>query len=175
MNRIKNIAFSALLSLGALSAITYTACNKDACKDVVCQNGGTCVSGACSCPTGYEGNNCQNKTRDRFVGTWQGSDVCNSATYTITLTIGATSTSDVTALISNPGGFGTGVTITGTVSSSNTLSFTSANVGGGRTLTGTMTFTGGTSTSDPTNMTFAYSVTPTTGSADVCNGSYTKQ
>jgi hypothetical protein len=175
MNRIKNIAFSALLTLGALATITYTACNKDECKDVVCQNGGTCVSGSCSCPTGYEGTNCQNKTRDRFVGTWSGQDVCNSGTYTINLTVATSSSSDVNALISNPGGFGTAVIITGTVSSSNTLTFTGVSVGGGRTLTGTMTFTGGTSTTNPTAMTFAYTVTPTSGSADVCNGTYTKQ
>jgi hypothetical protein len=70
MNRIKNIFFSVALTLGAFTAITYTACNKDECKDVVCQNGGTCVSGACSCPSGYEGTNCETLWTTKFIKTW---------------------------------------------------------------------------------------------------------
>jgi hypothetical protein len=175
MKRMKTIAVSVLLTLGAFSAITYTACTKDECKDVDCGLNGTCISGACSCATGYEGTNCQTKTRDRFIGTWTGSDVCGSGTYTITLTIGSSSTSDITALISNPGGFGTAVTITGTVTGPNTLTFTEANVGGARSLSGTMTFSGGTTTTDPNAMTFNYTVTPAVGSPDVCSGTYTKQ
>jgi hypothetical protein len=174
MNKIKNIAFTVLLSLGAFSTVTYTACNKDECKDVVCNNGGTCVGGTCSCPTGYEGSTCLTKTRDKFVGSWSGQDVCGSGTYTITLTVAASTSSDVTAIVTNPGGFGTPVTVTGTVASGNTLSFNNVSVGGGRTLNGTMTFTGGSTTTNPNAMTFAYTVTPTTGSADVCNGTYTR-
>lgn len=173
MNRIKNIAFSTLLAIGAFSAVTYTSCSKDDCEDVVCNNGGTCVGGSCACATGYEGSTCDTKTRDKFVGTWAGSDVCTSGTYTITLTIGSSS-DDVSALVSNPGGFGTSVTITGKVISSTQLSFTNANVGGGRTLNGTMTFSGGTTTTNPTAMRFQYTVTPTVGSADNCTGDYTK-
>lgn len=29
------------------------------CKDITCQNGGTCDAGTCSCPTGYTGDLCQ--------------------------------------------------------------------------------------------------------------------
>jgi hypothetical protein len=77
--------------------------------------------------------------------------------------------------VTNPGGFGVPIVITGVVESTNTLRFTNTNVGGGRTLTGTMTFSGGTSTTMPNNMAFSYTVTPATGSADVCNGTYTRQ
>jgi hypothetical protein len=174
MSRLKNIAFSALLAVGAFSAITYTSCTKDECKDVTCNNGGFCVGGSCSCPTGYEGGSCDLKTRDKFVGTWSGQDVCTSGTYTINLSI-SSSSNDINAIITNPGGFGTSVTITGTVISATQLSFTNANVGGGRTLTGTMTFSGGTTSTNPTSMAFQYVVTPTVGSSDNCTGSYTKQ
>ncbi|MBN8671717.1 MAG: calcium-binding EGF-like domain-containing protein [Chitinophagales bacterium] len=167
MKSIRNVALSALLTIGAFSAITYTSCNKDECKDVVCKNGGTCAAGVCSCPTGYEGTNCETVSRDKFVGNWSGSDACTSGTYTIALSV-AKSTNDINALVNNPGGFGGTVQITGTVTGKNTLSFTNASVGGGRTLTGSMTFNGNA-------MTFAYTVTPATGSADVCNGTYTKQ
>ena len=66
----RNIALSALITIGGFSAITYTSCTKDECKDVVCQNGGTCVSGNCSCPTGYEGSNCQSLSTAKFIKTW---------------------------------------------------------------------------------------------------------
>jgi hypothetical protein len=37
-----------------------SACKKDPCEGVTCQNGGTCVgTGACSCATGYEGTTCE--------------------------------------------------------------------------------------------------------------------
>jgi hypothetical protein len=167
MKSLRNIALSAIMTIGAFSAITYTSCNKDECKDVVCQNGGTCVNGTCSCPTGYEGANCETKSRDKFLGNWSGSDKCGSGTYNVSLTIG-TSTNNINALVNNPGGFGGTIQITGAVTASNKLSFTNASVGSGRTLTGTMTF-------NNNSMTFEYTVTPATGSPDVCNGTYTKQ
>lgn len=168
MKSIRNIAFSAILTIGAFSAITYTSCNKDECKDVVCKNGGTCVSGKCSCATGYEGTNCETVSRTKMVGSWSGSDACTSGTYSIALTVAASSSSDVTALVNNAGGFGSTIQISGTVTASNTLSFTNQSVGGGRTLTGTMTFNGNA-------MNFKYTVTPATGSVDNCEGNYVKQ
>ena len=93
MKSIRNIAFSALLAVGAFSMVTYTACNKDECKDVVCQNGGTCVSGTCNCATGYEGTNCETQVRAKFVKTWTASDkdITNGddlATYTSSIVNG---------------------------------------------------------------------------------------
>jgi hypothetical protein len=32
---------------------------KDPCEKIVCQNGGACLNGSCSCPTGYEGPACE--------------------------------------------------------------------------------------------------------------------
>jgi len=169
MRSIKQIALTVLLTVGAFSAITYTACNKDACSGVTCQNGGTCASGTCTCPTGYQGTNCQILTRENFVGTYNGSDQCGTGTYTITLTITDASTNNISVLINNIGGFGTNITATGVVTSSNTVTITSANVGGNsRVLTGTMTFTGST-------MVFQYSVTSSTDPVDNCQGTYTKQ
>ncbi len=95
MNRIKTIAFSALLSIGAFGAITYTACNKDECKDVVCSNGGTCVSGTCSCPAGYEGATCQTLSTAKFIKTWTAPNDMNVASgvklnaYTCIITQGS--------------------------------------------------------------------------------------
>ncbi|MEO6830994.1 MAG: calcium-binding EGF-like domain-containing protein [Chitinophagaceae bacterium] len=175
MNKIKNIALAALMTIGTFGVVTFTACNKDACKGVVCQNGGTCdASGSCVCQTGFTGTNCEKLVRDEFIGTWSGTDVCGSGSYTITLTVN-TSTNNINALVNNPGGFGPAITITGVVTSANALSFTNANAGGGRTLSGTMTFTGGSATTGATAMQFVYTVTPASGAADNCTGNYTKQ
>ncbi len=93
MKSIRNIAFSALLTVGAFTAMTYTSCNKDECKDVVCQNGGTCDAntGNCVCPTGYEGTNCETKSRDKFVGSYVGSETCDAGTDNYTITLAANS------------------------------------------------------------------------------------
>lgn len=38
------------------------ACSKsDPCADTKCQNGGTCIGGACDCPPGYTGTLCQSE------------------------------------------------------------------------------------------------------------------
>lgn len=168
MKSIRNIAFGALLAIGAFSVVTYTSCTKDECKDVVCQNNGTCVSGTCNCPTGYEGTTCQTKSRDKFIGTWAGADVCNSGTYNVTLSV-ASSSNEVNALVNNPGGFGNAITITGVVSSANELTFTNQSAGGsGRLINGKMSISGNA-------LTFEYTVTATIGADDACKGTYAKQ
>jgi len=83
MKSIRNIAFSALLTIGAFTAITYTSCNKDECKDVVCNNGGSCDNGTCVCPTGYTGSSCDNEVRASYYNTYKGNGFDNEGdTYT---------------------------------------------------------------------------------------------
>lgn len=101
MKPIKNILFSAMLTLGAFGAITYTACNKDECKDVVCQNGGTCDGGNCNCPAGYEGDRCQSKSNAKYVGTYTAVDAIG--TYQVTITADPTDPSKV--LVKNLGDY----------------------------------------------------------------------
>ncbi len=105
MKKIRNVAFTALLSFAAFTTITYTACTKDECKDVVCNNGGFCVSGTCSCPTGYEGPSCDTKSNTKFVGTYSVTETCggtNSTPYQVTITAG---TGPTDLLISNLGNY----------------------------------------------------------------------
>jgi hypothetical protein len=74
MKSLKQIAFGLILTVSAFGATLYTSCNKDKCKDVVCQNGGTCSEGNCSCATGYEGTNCETKETAKFVKSWTAAD-----------------------------------------------------------------------------------------------------
>lgn len=110
MKSIRNIALSAFLTVGAFTTMTYVSCNSDPCKDVVCQNGGQCVDGTCSCPTGYEGTSCETKSNAKFVGVYTATEDCSSGSYQVTITAGTNGT-DV--LVSNLGNYG--CTTTGTI------------------------------------------------------------
>jgi hypothetical protein len=149
MKKARLILTASLLTIGTFSAITFSSCSKDEV-----------------CPVGYTGKDCKTLVRNNFVGSWSGQDICTSGTYTISLTVSASS-NEINALVTNPGGFGGTVVITGVVTGDNTLQFSNQDVGGSRTLNGTMTFTG-------SSMSFAYTVQGI-ATTDNCNGSYTKQ
>jgi len=149
MKKTRLFLAASLLTIGTFSAVTMSSCGKD---DV--------------CPVGYTGKDCKTLVRDGFIGTWSGSDVCTSGKYDVTLTVGASS-NEIKALVNNPGGFGAAISITGEVTSENTLEFSSQDVGNGRTLAGKMVFTGN-------DMSFSYSVKGTIDN-DQCNGTYTRQ
>ncbi len=166
MKRMKTVAFTLLLAFGAFSAITYTSCSKDECKDVTCVNG-TCIGGACSCPTGYEGTQCQTESRTKFIHQYTVNASCQ-ASYVANITAGTGS--DVTqVVISNLANMnsaaGTTTTVTATVNGNeitipeqNVVGFTSATItasGSGTIANGviTMNYTvkAGTTTNTCTN------------------------
>jgi len=68
---IKTIFLSALSTIVAFTAVTYTSCTPDKCKSVVCAYGGVCNEGSCICQSGYEGAQCEFITRDKFLGVYQ--------------------------------------------------------------------------------------------------------
>lgn len=167
MKSIKHIAFAAFLTLSAFCAIFYVSCSKDPCKGVTCNNGGTCSSGNCTCPTGWIGSNCQTHA---IIGTWNGSDACSvGGPYNnITIKVDPSSTDSSKVLINNPGGFGTSVTISGTLSTDGkTVTYTNQSAGV-VTLSGTMVL------SDNTHFTHSYTAVDTSTTA-TCSGNYTKQ
>ncbi len=140
MKAFKNAAFTALLTMGVFSTALYTSCSKDDCKDVVCNNGGTCVSGTCSCPSGYEGSTCQTASASKITGTYTSSETCQppvaGGNWSSTLT---QSSGDATKIIiSNFGDSGSNVT--GKVSGTGiTLDNTQI---GGQTVSGSGTVNG---------------------------------
>lgn len=58
----------ALLLVGVLTV--FAACGKDACKEIVCQNGGECMDGDCACPPEFEGNLCEYVAIGDYLGTY---------------------------------------------------------------------------------------------------------
>ena len=76
MKLIRRIALTALVTFTTFGAVTFTSCNPDECKDVICNNGGSCNStdGSCTCATGYEGAACETEMRKKFMDTWTASD-----------------------------------------------------------------------------------------------------
>jgi len=67
----KTTLLSALGAMARFTAVTYSSCNNDKCKAIVCAFGGTCNDGVCTCPTGYEGPQCEKVMRDKFLGVYQ--------------------------------------------------------------------------------------------------------
>ena len=72
----KSIFFAVCAFMAVASTVTYTSCEKDACDDLKCKNGGSCAEGFCRCKTGYEGAVCELKIADRFLGTYVGYNHC---------------------------------------------------------------------------------------------------
>lgn len=56
-----------------LGIVTFQACKDDEgmvplCDRIECYNGATCKDGRCRCELGYEGNTCEELTRDKYLG-----------------------------------------------------------------------------------------------------------
>ncbi|MEY2829533.1 MAG: hypothetical protein RIQ33_1392 [Bacteroidota bacterium] len=91
MKKIKFFAFALMTVLSVASVTYFNSCKKDPCKDVVCNNGGTCVDGTCSCTTGYEGTTCETEMRTKYlVSSTSFTEACNGgSTYNMTISKGS--------------------------------------------------------------------------------------
>ncbi|MBX7053054.1 MAG: calcium-binding EGF-like domain-containing protein [Flavobacteriales bacterium] len=90
-------------------ALALLSCNKDntdPCENVVCQNGGTCTEGTCYCTAGYEGASCETEQRNKFIGSYSTTQLCDTIQdhYFFTITSSGTSVSNV--VVGNFGGIG---------------------------------------------------------------------
>ena len=83
---LKSIVLSALSAIVVFTGLTISSCDPDKCKAITCAYGGVCDGGQCTCATGYEGNQCEKITRDKFTGTWSVTEkgtLTNPALYTL--------------------------------------------------------------------------------------------
>lgn len=51
---------------------------KDPCKDTLCDNGTCLDEGICECNAGYEGPTCSVKITEKYLGTFDASETCDS-------------------------------------------------------------------------------------------------
>jgi hypothetical protein len=61
--------------------LTIAACEKKNCNKVTCPLGLECYEGQCICQDGYEGTNCATISRDKYVGYYLVSEVCQGSLY----------------------------------------------------------------------------------------------
>lgn len=100
---MKLIQFSLLVGLSA--ALAFSGCKKeedDPCKNVVCQNGGTCNGGSCACASGYEGTTCGTEMRAKFIGQYNGTITCSGAANALNMSINSSS-AGITSVVFNDG------------------------------------------------------------------------
>jgi hypothetical protein len=79
MKPMRYLLLIAFATIAICSAIIYSACNKNKCHNVVCLNNSVCNSGNCVCLVGYEGNRCQTLSRNKFIFTYNGHDLCGDS------------------------------------------------------------------------------------------------
>lgn len=67
-----------LIYLSLILTAFIFSCKKDTntCDDIICEGNSTCVNGTCACEEGYEGDDCETYSRDKFIANWSGSDTC---------------------------------------------------------------------------------------------------
>jgi len=83
------------LSLLVFAGLTFTSCDPDPCKDVVCGDNGLCLDGFCDCNPGYSGESCEILLRTAYVGMYDAAEICTSdASYTDNYTAEVKTSSD---------------------------------------------------------------------------------
>lgn len=147
MKSIKNIAITALVTLGAFGAVTFTSCKKE-------------DSG---CPAGYEGSDCKTLIADKYINApWRTTtESCSisgaNAAYDITIT-GSTDASKI--IITNL--YDASKNTTARITGSNTFTIDEQDFGTSSSITGTGILT-------DTQLSITYSVSDSDGNTDACN------
>ncbi len=113
MKKVRVISTAAMLALLSVGTMTFMSCDKE-------------------CEIGYEGSNCKTLSREKFVGTWNGTEACTTGNDTYQLTITAAG-DDIKLNYSNL--YNENYSGQGTMTGTNTFSFSGEN--GGATWSGT--------------------------------------
>ena len=160
-----------LMTIISLSLFGLSSC-ADPCKDIECQNGGTCVEGTCNCAEGYEGTNCETAMRDKFVSSYSATETCANfpgQTFNSTMVISASNASALKVVITNI--YENGWSVVADISGDN-LSFTNVDIAG--LPAGFVVKATGTANLVGTVLTMNYTITEG-GTSDNCQLTGTKQ
>jgi hypothetical protein len=182
-----------LLFVALLGAMTLTLTSCDDCKDVTCENGGTCAEGVCECPAdyygdmcevhcvngsyasgacgceaGYEGDACDVESRADMLAKYGVTDNCSaSGQSTYECTIASSSIAVDGVLIGNFWGVFVN-DVKGTVSGDKITIAEQDPDSDGYKVSGSGTITG-------TTFDFSYSIIDPAGEVDNCTGTWTKK
>ena len=166
MKKIGLMLTVALFTLGTMT--TMQSC-KNECKDVTCNNAGTCNEddGTCDCTAGYDGEFCDDEWRADAIGSFAVADNCQSGTYNYDNNITAGS-AVLDFLFSNLGNFTSNAgQVKATMDDGSTFTIASQTDGEGRTFVGSGT------TNSSGIVTVTYTVTFSDSTTDDCTATYT--
>jgi hypothetical protein len=149
------------LAMALFGALTLQSCKKDPCKNVTCQNGGTCQDGNCRCSLPWEGSKCEVDARDKFVGSWRGTTNCGGGPEEDVFSITKSSTTANRIIIED---------IYGELTSSSTFDIPTQTVN----VDGTAVTINGRGNLNGNQLTLTYVLT-IQGAAITCTGTYNKQ
>jgi hypothetical protein len=149
------------LAMALFGALTLQSCKKDPCKNVTCQNGGTCQDGNCRCSLPWEGSKCEVDARDKFVGSWRGTTNCGGGPEEDVFSITKSSTTANRIIIED---------IYGELTSSSTFDIPTQTVN----VDGTAVTVSGRGNLNGNQLTLTYVLT-IQGAAITCTGTYNKQ
>ena len=149
------------LTIALFGALTLQSCKKDPCKNVTCQNGGTCQDGNCRCSLPWEGSKCEVDARDKFVGSWRGTTNCGGGPEEDVFSITKSSTTANRIIIED---------IYGELTSSSTFDIPTQTVN----VDGTAVTVSGRGNLNGNQLTLTYVLT-IQGAAITCTGTYNKQ
>jgi len=150
MKKARLILSASLLTIGAFSAVTFSSCSKD---DVTCN-------------VGYEGEDCKTLSRDKFIGSWKGTEDCTIGDDNYNIGIAASSNNEITIIYTNV--YNDNYTATGTMTGTNGFTF-SGTAAGGVTFNGTATLNSSTGM-----LTVSYKVFTGTTETNACTFNGTK-
>ncbi|MCB0533047.1 MAG: calcium-binding EGF-like domain-containing protein [Lewinellaceae bacterium] len=160
-----------LTILGSIIFFALACADKDACKDVDCGANGTCIDGVCDCIDGYEGAACAEEWAQKFLGEYEGFDVCPSGTIPLNKPVKITRISATEVQLFNLGSFqstliATVKLATAASTKAEDLSFDDTDTQG-RKFVGSATISG-------SKITGSYIVTYTNGISENCTFEYEK-
>jgi hypothetical protein len=120
MKKTRLFLTASLLTVAAFGTLTMTSCSDD---DKICN-------------VGYEGDDCKTLSRDKFLGQWQGTEQCTIGSDEYTITLSASSTSEIKLIYTNV--YNQAFTATGEMTGTHGFTFSGTAAG----TSGTVNFSG---------------------------------